>query len=142
MAKIQKTLPTSTAVMDYIQTHVAEPMLPDILQLITLFEQASGYAAMMWGSSIIGFGSYSYTYASEHSGTTMLVGFSPRAKAISLYLFCDLAANVELLASLGKFKAAKSCLYIKKTADIDLAVLEKLIKNSIGATLEKHPLAQ
>lgn len=142
MENKQKTLPASTAVLDYIQKQVSETLQPDLLQLLDTFEQASGFPAVMWGSSIVGFGRYSYRYASGHSGESMLVGFSPRAKAISLYLNCNLEENKELLDQLGKFTSAKSCLYIKKIADIDHEVLKKLIKISMAATLKAYPQEQ
>jgi len=84
----------------------------------------------MWGPSIVGFGSYHYKYASGRVGDWFVCGFSPRKNGLSVYLSCDFSQPKELLEQLGKYKMGKSCLNIKKLADIDLNVLEKLILNT------------
>lgn len=93
----------------------------------------------MWGSSIIGFGSYHYKYASGHEGDAPLVGFSPRKAKISLYLSPDFTDRERLLPELGKFTTGKSCVYINKLDDIDVDVLKDLIRRSIESTLAKYP---
>jgi Domain of unknown function (DU1801) len=85
----------------------------------------------MWGSSIVGFGSYHYTYASGHEGDAPLIGFSPRKANISLYLLCGLTADKALFEKLGKHKMGKGCLYINSVADVDAKVLEQIIKASL-----------
>lgn len=108
--------------------------LPDVrrreeaVQLDALYRRVTGLEPKMWGPSIIGYGSYDYTYASGHSGTMARAGFSPRKAALVLYLSGSEAAEAEqLFAQLGKHSRGKGCLYIKKLADVDLAVLERLV---------------
>jgi Domain of unknown function (DU1801) len=97
--------------------------------------RATGEKAKMWGASIIGFGTYHYTYESGREGDTVLVGFSPRKPAMVLYGVTGTKSAEALLAKLGKHATGKGCLYIKKLADVDQEVLEKLI---VGAAAEKR----
>ena len=92
----------------------------------------------LWGTSIIGFGEYHYTYASGREGDWFLTGFSPRKQALYLYLMCDLANDGLTFDGLGKYKIGKGCLYIKRLSDIDLKVLEQLIKDSIEIIKKKY----
>jgi hypothetical protein len=85
----------------------------------------------MWGSSIIGFGSYHYCYASGREGDWMLTGFSPRKNALTLFIMSGFDAYDDLLAKLGKYKTGKSCLFVKKIEDVEPSVLEKLVKLSV-----------
>lgn len=138
MAK-NKTTETDTSVTDFIHTQVDNQLKQEeSLQLVELMQQWSGYPAKMWGPTIIGFGSYHYKYASRHEGDAPLIGFSPRKPAFSLYVYTPSDENKELLGSLGKYAMGKSCIYVKKLADIDIAVLEKLCKNSIAFTRKQH----
>ncbi len=92
----------------------------------------------MWGSSIVGFGSYHYKYASGREGDSCLVGFSSRKGDISVYLSCS-SEREDLLKSLGKHKCGKACLYIRKLEDIDLKVLETLIRESVASLKQPYP---
>ena len=92
----------------------------------------SGHKAKMWGSTIIGFGSYHYKYDSGREGNAPLIGFSPRKAAFSLYVYSPTEENLHLLENLEKFKMAKSCIYVKKLADIDLSTLKKLCETTIA----------
>ena len=83
----------------------------------------------MWGNSIVGFGSVHYKYASGHEGDTCLVGFSPRKQNLALYTMTGFAGAEKLLARLGKHKTGKGCLYINRLTDVDLGVLEELIRS-------------
>ena len=105
-----------------------------------MMEQVTKSDAKMWGSAIVGFGSYHYKYASGHEGDMCIVGFSPRKQNISLYLCGALDQKKSLLEKLGKHKTGVGCLYIKKVRDIDAKILEQIIKESI-ATIKK-PLPQ
>lgn len=87
----------------------------------------------MWGSSIVGFGQYRYRYASGREGDWMVVGFSPRKQALTLYLTSGGLDEKPLLKNLGKYKAGKGCLYINKLEDVDLKTLKQLIKESVKA---------
>lgn len=85
----------------------------------------------MWGSSIVGFGSYHYRYESGREGDWMLTGFSPRKQALTLYMMGGFQRHDELMNKLGKYKTGKSCLYVKKLEDIDLDVLRQLVAESV-----------
>lgn len=86
--------------------------------------------AVMWGSSIIGFGSYHYKYATGREGRAPAAGFSPRNSAFSIYIMSDFGKQAELMKKLGKYKTGVSCLYVKSLDDVDRKVLAKLIQNS------------
>jgi hypothetical protein len=101
-------------------------------------QQWSGCEPKMWGTAIIGFGSYHYKYASGHEGDAPLIGFSPRKAAFSLYVFLPPEDAKEALEQLGKFKMGKGCIYVKKLSDINIAALEKLCKAAIKYLKENH----
>jgi hypothetical protein len=103
----------------------------DCYALISLMEKVTGEKAKMWGPAIVGFGQYHYKYASGHEGDICKVGFSPRKGNLSLYVLAGAEGQNALLADLGKHKAGKGCLYIKKLSDIKLDVLETMIKNAM-----------
>jgi hypothetical protein len=130
MAK-NKTTETTENVDDFLKKVTDPVKRKDSYTLIGMMEKQSGFPARMWGPSIIGFGSYHYKYESGHEGDAPLIGFSPRSSAISLYLSCDFKMKEELLQKFGKYKIAKSCIYIKKLADIDLNILTKMIDHSL-----------
>lgn len=141
MAK-NKTTETENNVIDFINSFVDNDQKKmDSFQLIQLMEKWSGFSAKMWGSSIIGFGSYHYKYASGHEGTAPLIAFSPRKAAFSLYVYSPTEANQPLLEALGKFKIAKACIYVKKLSDIHLSTLEQLCKATIEYLNEHHECA-
>lgn len=132
-----KTKPSELSVDDFISNLTDQDTRRDCRELKMLFEQITGEAAKMWGSSIIGFGEYSYTYESGRSGTSMLTGFSPRKINLTLYIMDGFDDYQDLLQNLGKHKTSKSCLYIKQLADIDIKVLKELIRRSV-ATMRKR----
>lgn len=137
MAK-NKTVETHVDPIEFIASYVdGEQKKKDSLQLVELMSQWSGHPPKMWGPTIIGFGRYHYTYASGHEGEAPLIGFSPRKSQFSLYVYSKSAKSDQLLLQLGKFTMGKSCIYVKKLADIDLKVLKNLCMISI-AYLEKH----
>ncbi|NDC73367.1 MAG: DUF1801 domain-containing protein [Sphingobacteriia bacterium] len=115
----------------------------DVLAFIESFastDQKRQDSPKMWGASMIGFGAYHYkSEKSRQEGDWFLVGFSPRKAAISLYVYTGSPEHAALLEGLGKFKAAKACLYIQKLADIDQAVLTKLMKTTIAFLQSKYP---
>ncbi len=92
----------------------------------------------MWGESIVGFGSYHYVYASGREGDCALIGFSPRASEISLYLMCGLDGNEELLSKLGKHRKGKGCLYLKGLEGVHIPSLKKLIRLSAKQTIKQN----
>ena len=131
MAKENKTKPTSESVEEFIHSVENEQKRKDSFELIERMKKVSGKEPYMWGPSIIGFGNYHYKYASGHEGDAPLVGFSPRKSAISLYVFTGLNEHEHLLEDLGKFTMGKACIYVKKLSDIDLNVLDKIMKETI-----------
>lgn len=138
MAKT-KTTATGEDVFAFIERTVDNAQKrADSLALIELMERISGKKAHMWGPSIIGFGSYHYVYESGHSGDAPMIGFSPRKAAISLYVFTGLKEHAHVLEGLGKFTMGKACIYVKKLSDIDLVVLEHVMRYSIDYLKEKY----
>jgi hypothetical protein len=93
----------------------------------------------VWGSSIVGFGTYRYKYASGREGEWPLTGFSPRKQNLTLYIMGDFEQRDELWKSLGKFKTGKACLYINRLDDVDLPTLRKLVKLSVQHMIKTHP---
>ncbi len=138
MAK-NKTSETEQSVIEFLNgTLTDEKKIEDSKTLIELMKSISGHEPKMWGPSIIGFGSYSYTYPSGHSGEAPLIGFSPRKAAISLYVFTGLDEHVHILDGLGKFTMGKACIYVKKLSDIDIKVLKSLMKHTITYLQRTH----
>ncbi|RVU00944.1 DUF1801 domain-containing protein [Mucilaginibacter limnophilus] len=137
MAK-NKTAETEVSVNDFINTVADEKKRADAFKLLKIFEEETGYPAKMWGPSIIGFGSYHYKYASGHEGDMPLAGFSPRKDAVSLYTYLAADNREEMLQRLGKHKAAKGCVYIKKTEDIYESVLREMIRMSVKTLQELY----
>lgn len=140
MAKAEaKTKETTASVTDFINAVADEKKRADAFKLLKIFEEATGFEPKMWGPSIIGFGSYHYKYDSGHEGDAPLAGFSPRKDAVSLYTYQAAENREDMLQRLGKHKAAKGCIYIKKTQDVDEDVLRELIKSSVKFLQEKYP---
>lgn len=127
-----KTKETDASVVAFIESVEKESRKQDAYRLLTLFEEASGLEAKMWGNSIIGFGKYHYKYASGHEGDAMLVGFSPRKAKISLYMATGFPEREFYLDRLGRHKTGKACVYINKVDDIDTDVLKEFIQASIA----------
>lgn len=137
MAK-NKTTETQANVADYFAAISNDKRRDDCIAIAKLMTACTGYEAKMWGASIVGFGSYNYTYDSGHSGSAPLVGFSSRTNAITLYLSGG-EEREALLAKLGKHKTGKGCVYIQKIEDIDTDVLVHLAKNTVEETLKRFP---
>ena len=102
-------------------------------------QRVTGEPAVLWGDALIGFGTYHYRYASGHQGDAPLAGFSPRKGDTSVYLSCDAAASAALLAKLGRHRIGKSCLYLRRLADVDMAVLEQLVVASMEDMRQRYP---
>ena len=126
-----KTAETVNSVADFINSVVDETKRKDSFRLIELMKTQTGFEPKMWGTAIVGFGSYHYKYASGHEGDAPLVGFSPRKDALSLYLSQDFESKEKLLQKLGKHKGGKGCIYIKKLVDVDEEVLKIMITDSV-----------
>jgi len=126
-----KTQPTDESVMQFIQAVDHETRREDALTLLEMMTEVTGEEAQMWGTSIVGFGSYHYTYDSGREGDMCIVGFSPRKQRMSVYIMDGFDKYDELLGQLGKHKTGKACLYINKLADVDMDVLKQLVASSV-----------
>jgi hypothetical protein len=119
-----KTRATAASVDDFLDAIPDPQRRADAKALAALMARVSGESAAMWGPSIVGFGSYHYVYESGREGDMCRIGFAPRASEFALY--GGFLRSPELLARLGRHKTGKGCLYLKRLADVDLAVLEEI----------------
>src|SRR5262245_24368515 len=133
-----KTKPTGASVEDYIAARGSEQQRADCRELIALFKKATRQPPKMWGPSIVGFGSYRYTYESGHSGEAPLAGFAMRGRDLVIYLEPELEQQKSLLSRLGPHRMSKSCLYFKRLADLDRSVLQKLVAVSIADVRRRY----
>jgi len=134
-----KTRP-ETASADAFIAAVEDPdRRADCTRIAEIMAEATGAPATMWGASMVGFGSYHYRYASGREGDFFLTGFAPRKTNISLYIMAGFGDFESLMQRLGKYKTGKSCLYIKRLADVDEAVLIELIGESVAWMRKKYP---
>jgi hypothetical protein len=134
-----KTKATDASVEDYLAAIDDEARRKDCEALADLMAKATTQPPRMWGSSIVGFGSQHYRYASGREGETCVVGFSSRKGNISVYGLKAAEGAAELLSKLGKHKAGKGCVYIKRLSDVDLTVLEKFVAGAAGRACEHGP---
>lgn len=139
MAKALKTKPTALSVGAYIEAIPDEARRRDCRTLLDLMKSVTGIKPRIWGSSIVGFGSYHYTYASGHEGDAALAGFSSRKQDLTIYIPAGFEKHTALLARLGKHKHSVSCLYLKGMSDIDQAVLGKLVASSVQEMRRRYP---
>ncbi|HRQ24462.1 MAG TPA: DUF1801 domain-containing protein [Anaerolineales bacterium] len=128
-----KTKKTDASVDDFLNAIPDEQTRADCFEIAKIMKQATKSEPKMWGPSIVGFGSYRYKYASGREGEWMLTGFSPRKQNLTLYIMAGFPRHDELLKKLGKFSTGKSCLYIKRLADVDKKVLKELVAESVKA---------
>ena len=133
-----KTKPTQLSVKAFIDALTDPTRRADAKALVKLMQGAAGEKPKMWGSSIIGFGSYHYKYDSGREGDMPLIAFSPRKVATVLYNMIAFSGSEALLAKLGEHTTGKGCLYIKKLADVDQQVLKTLIHKSLAASRTQH----
>jgi uncharacterized protein DUF1801 len=134
-----KTKPTKLSVAAFIDALTDQARRADAKALVKLMQNATGEKPKMWGPSIIGFGSYHYTYDSGREGDTPVVAFSPRKAAFVLYGMTGLSGSEASPATLGKHTTGKGCLYIKKLAEVDQKLLEALVVKSVAARRAGHP---
>lgn len=131
-----KTKPTDESVEKYLKGINDPVKRQDSLTVLKLMTEITGQKPKMWGTSLIGFGSYHYKYASGQEGDWPILGFSPRKQNLTLYVLNGAAGEDELLQKLGKHSTGKSCLYIKRLDDVDLPTLKKLIKQSYKSKMK------
>ena len=134
-----KTTPTQASVDAFIEAVEDEQKRADSRAIAAMMSAATGAPGQMWGTSIVGFGRYHYRYASGREGDFMIAGFSPRKRALTLYIMAGFSEYDALLAQLGKHTIGKSCLYIKRLADVDQAVLREIVERSVQYIREKYP---
>ncbi len=127
-----KTKKNESSVTKFLDGVKDEKKRQDSYTILKLMKQITKAEPKMWGTSMVGFGSYHYKYASGREGDWFVTGFSPRKQNLTLYIMSGFSKYPDLLKKLGKFKTSKGCLYIKKIEDIDIATLKELIKQSVG----------
>ena len=136
-----KTKPTRVSVEKFIAGVDDEAKRQDCHELAEMMRRVTGAEPVMWGPSIVGFGSYHYRYESGREGDWMLAGFSPRKRDLTVYVMAGFKGNAEkTLARLGKHKASSGgCLYLKRLSDVDLGVLEELVRDSVARMRSAYP---
>lgn len=127
-----KTKATEVSPKDFIAAMEDGPRKKDAEVLLKWMTKVTGLKPKMWGPSIIGFGRYHYEYQTGHSGDMCMTGFSPRKANLVLYILPGYMDMTDKLARLGKHKTGKSCLYINKLADVDMAVLEEIVRDGLA----------
>ena len=133
-----KTKATKAGVTKFINSIDDRQMRADARKVAAMMRRATGKRAKMWGTSMVGYGTYHYRYASGREGDFMITGFSPRKQALTVYIMSGFSPFDKLLAKLGKYKTGKSCLYIKRLSDVDENVLERLIDGSVEHMRKKY----
>jgi exonuclease I len=134
-----KTKPTGASVDAYLASRASPDQLADCKAIMAMCKKITKQQPKMWGPSIVGYGSYTYTYESGHSGEAFLAGFAVRGKDLVVYLLAENPEQVHLLARLGKHRTTKSCLYFRRLADLDVDVLEELIAGSVADVKRRYP---
>ena len=135
----QKTKPTGASVRDYIASRANDQQRADCKELMALLKKVTGKPPKMWGPSIVGYGTYKYTYDSGRSGEFPVTGFAIRGTDLVVYLMARDKAQQSLLSKVGKHKMGKSCFYFKRLADLDKSVLEKLVAGSVADVKRRYP---
>jgi hypothetical protein len=134
-----KTKPTDASVDDYIASRANAQQRADCRELMALFKRVTRHTPRMWGPSIVGYGSYRYAYESGRTGEAPLAAFAIRGRELVVYVLAEGQEQRSLLSKLGKHKMGKVCLYFKQIADLDKAVLEKLVVGSIAEARRQYP---
>jgi len=132
-----KTKPNDRSVAGFLKSIPDAQKREDSIALVKLLQEVTRKEPKMWGSSIVGFGSYHYKYASGHEGDSCIVGFSPRKQNLTLYIMPGFGESAELLKKLGKHKTSQACLYIKRLEDVDLPTLKKLVQQSVKRMMDR-----
>jgi hypothetical protein len=132
-----KTKPTGASVEKFLNQVPDEARREDCFKIAKMMEEITGEEPRMWGTSIVGFGSYYYKYASGHEGEWPIAAFSPRKQDLTLYLMPGFHNYSDLMKQLGKHRTGLSCLYIKRLSDVHVPTLKKLIRASVKAMKQK-----
>jgi hypothetical protein len=137
----QKNKPNDQSVNGFLDKIADETRRTECYAMVDLMRRVTRTEPKVWGSGIVGFDNYHYKYESGHEGDCFVAGFAPRKEALTLYITGGLEHFPKLLAKLGKHKAGKGCLYIKTLDDVNLSVLEDLVKQSVAHTRAKYKSA-
>ena len=129
-----KTKPTGSSVTAFLNKVRDQQVRDDCFAILAMMQKVSHCEPVMWGSAIVGFGTYHYVYDSGREGDSVVIGFSPRKQNISIYLMGGLKNVEDELANLGKYKTGKGCLYIKSLSDVNVAVLKKIFARAYKIT--------
>jgi len=127
-----KTRATDASVDDYIASRANAQQQADCGELMAMFKRITRQAPRMWGPSMVGYGSFRYTYESGRTGEIALAAFAIRGRDLVVYVLADSREQKSLLSRLGKHRMGKTCLYFRQLADLDTSVLEQLVVNSIA----------
>ena len=133
-----KTRPNNNSVIAFLNSVEGKEKRKDSHALLQLFKSITLEPAVMWGESIVGFGSYHYKYDSGREGDMCITGFSPRKSNFSIYIMSGFSNYQDLLEQLGPHKTGKACLYVKRLSDIDMDVLSEIIRSSYLHYKNKH----
>jgi hypothetical protein len=133
-----KTQATTASVADHIAAIADEAQRKDCKTLVSLMKKLTGKQPKLWGPTIVGFGSYHYRYESGREGDAPLAGFAARGREIVIYLLAGSKAQEGLFAKLGKHRRTKSCLYIRRLADVNLTIVEALVRDSIDELRRRY----
>lgn len=133
-----KTIETKNSVTAYLKAIKNEQRRKDCSAIIDLISKNTGFDPKMWGTAIVGFGSYHYKYESGREGDAPLAGVAARANALTLYIGSNFEKKEDLLKKLGKHKLSGGCLHIQKLEEVDTGVLVKIVKNSVAQKKKEH----
>ena len=133
-----KTKENNGDVLAFLNSVEHDKRRTDSLKVLEMMSEITGETPKMWGSSIVGFGSYHYKYESGREGDFFLTGFSPRKQSMTLYIMPGFGRYQELIEKLGKHKTGKSCLYVNKLEDVDETILKELISMSVEYMNNKY----
>lgn len=134
-----KTQPTAADVSAFIDAVEDADRRADCRTLVALMQGVVGEPPVLWGPSMVGFGRYHYRYESGREGDFFLAGFSPRKRDLTLYITAGFERHPALMAKLGRYRTGKSCLYLKRLSDIDMNVLEELVRESVAHMRKRYP---
>jgi hypothetical protein len=136
-----KTVPTEADVAAFLASVEHPGRRADAQRLDALFREVTGWQPRLWGGSLIGYGRYHYVYASGREGDFLATGFAPRKANLSIHILPGYQDHSAILARLGKHKTGKSCLYVTRLSDIDLAVLAELIRTGLDDLAARYPVS-
>ena len=134
-----KTQPTVASVADFLAAVEPAGRRADAQMLATLLTEVSGETPVMWGTSIVGFGRYTYVNTTKKPADWPIIGFSPRKANLTVYIMPGFEGYEDLLARLGKHKTSVSCLYLNRLSDVDLDVLREMATRSVAWMRARYP---